>query len=219
MFNQDTVAQMAPQITPKLLSLFMSEHSEGNLGAELINLFKHWCNFEACRSIFVESLVPFAIEIVHNYFKNTANEDNKDKQLTICNISESLSSSIDSSNEKTKKIESQQESQVNNVVDAAIMHHVLDFLCILLKKTDKNRSPQEFKRIIGVFPQLLHFVHKSDDMFLLLNGTTTLKNFIFNGAEEIMEICETEKIIEVAKKLLQPTTNEQAALCLGNLVI
>jgi len=64
MFNQDTVAQMAPQITPKLLSLFMTEHSEGNLGTELINLFKHWCLFEACRTIFVESLVPFVMEIV-----------------------------------------------------------------------------------------------------------------------------------------------------------
>jgi len=78
------------------------------------------------------------------------------------------------------------------VVDAAIMHHVLDFLCILLKMTNKEKSLDEFKRIIAVFPRLLHFVLKSEDMFLLLNGTTTIKNFVFIGADEIMEICETE---------------------------
>jgi uncharacterized protein related to proFAR isomerase len=41
--NQATVSQMAPKITPKLLSIFKAEHSEGNLGQELINLFKQWC--------------------------------------------------------------------------------------------------------------------------------------------------------------------------------
>lgn len=38
--NQETVSKMAPKITPKLLLIFKSEHSEGNLGQELINLFK-----------------------------------------------------------------------------------------------------------------------------------------------------------------------------------
>ena len=42
-FNQATVSIMAPQITPKLLSIFKDEHSESNLGAELTNLFKQWC--------------------------------------------------------------------------------------------------------------------------------------------------------------------------------
>jgi len=45
-------------------------------------------------------------------------------------------------------------------------------------------------------------------MFLLLHGTTALKNFIFLGNEEILEICEPSKVVEVAKRLLQPTTNE-----------
>jgi hypothetical protein len=30
--NQETVSQMAPLITPKLLAIFKTEHSEGNLG-------------------------------------------------------------------------------------------------------------------------------------------------------------------------------------------
>lgn len=38
--NQETVSKMAPKITPKLLKIFKVEHSEGNLGQELINLFK-----------------------------------------------------------------------------------------------------------------------------------------------------------------------------------
>lgn len=56
-------------------------------------------------------------------------------------------------------------------------------------------------------------------MFLLLHGTTALKNFIFVGHTEILKIVDAAKIIEVSKKLLSPLTNEQAAMCLGNLII
>ena len=56
-------------------------------------------------------------------------------------------------------------------------------------------------------------------MFLLLHGTAALKNFIFLGHKDILKICKAEQIIEVAKKLLSPQTNEQAAMCLGNLII
>lgn len=42
-FNEETVAQMAPKITPNLLKIFKAEHNEGSLGQELVNLFKHWC--------------------------------------------------------------------------------------------------------------------------------------------------------------------------------
>ena len=30
--NEETVSKMAPKITPKLLSIFKAEHSEGSLG-------------------------------------------------------------------------------------------------------------------------------------------------------------------------------------------
>jgi len=56
-------------------------------------------------------------------------------------------------------------------------------------------------------------------MFLLLHGTTALKNFIFVGHAEILKIVDAAKIIEVSKKLLSPLTNEQAAMCLCNLII
>ena len=39
-----------------------------------------------------------------------------------------------------------------SVVDSTILMHVLDLLCTLLKKTDKNTHPEEFKKIIAVFP-------------------------------------------------------------------
>ena len=41
--NEITVSQMAPKITPHLLRIFKNEHSQGNLGQELLNLFKQWC--------------------------------------------------------------------------------------------------------------------------------------------------------------------------------
>ena len=56
-------------------------------------------------------------------------------------------------------------------------------------------------------------------MFLLLHGTTSLKNFIFVGHQEILLLVKTEEIVKVAQHLLSPQTNEQAAICLGNLII
>ena len=95
---------------------------------------------------------------------------------------------------------------------------MLDLLCTLLKKTKEKKS-EDFEKITDVFPKLLEYVHKSEDMFLLLHGTTALKTFIHLGHQEIKKKVQPKDVIEVAKKLLQPTTNEQAALCLGNFVI
>ena len=91
-----------------------------------------------------------------------------------------------------------------SVVDSTILQLVLDLLCTLLKRTDREKHPEEFGKIIGVFPQLLNFVKKSEDMFLLLHGTTAIKNFIFVGHVEILKITDADQIIAVAKKLLSP---------------
>lgn len=45
-------------------------------------------------------------------------------------------------------------------------------------------------------------------MFMLMQGTTTLKTFIHFAASEIKEVSTPEKIIQVAKRLLDPKTNE-----------
>ena len=68
-------------------------------------------------------------------------------------------------------------------------------------------------------PSLLEYMLESDDMFLLLQGTITLKTFISIASEECLKVVSREEIIKVTKKLLDPKTNEQAAICLGNLVI
>ena len=102
------------------------------------------------------------------------------------------------------------------MVDASILSHVLDLLCSLLKnsKTDEDRV-----KIVKTFPDLLKYVEKSDDMFLLLNGTQTMKTFIHLAHKQVLEVSTPEQIIAVCKKLLSPETNEQSALMLGNLVI
>ena len=74
--NEQLVAQMSPKVTPKLLDLFKNHHSEGDLGTELVNLFKKWCNFSECREIFVQTFIPFIMEIVEQYYVNTPNVDN-----------------------------------------------------------------------------------------------------------------------------------------------
>ena len=58
---------------------------------------------------------------------------------------------------------------------------MLDLLTTLLKKTDREKYPEDFTKIVAVFPQLMGFVKKSEDVFLLLHGTTALKNFVFLG--------------------------------------
>ena len=76
------------------------------------------------------------MQIVEQYNSSTPNEDNKDKQLTLGNstgTSENLSgTSLDSSNEKLKLT---QPEKVVSVVDASILMHVLEFVCVLLKNT------------------------------------------------------------------------------------
>jgi len=62
----------------------------------------------------------------------------------------SESSSIDSSSEKLKP--NSLDGKVLSVVDSTILQHVLDLLCTLLKNTDKELFPNEFKKIIAVFP-------------------------------------------------------------------
>lgn len=79
--NEDIVAQMAPKITPKLLKFFRNYHNEGALASELLNLFKIWCNYDTCRDIFVNTFIPFIMEIIDNYYQNTPNVDNKDQML------------------------------------------------------------------------------------------------------------------------------------------
>lgn len=94
----------------------------------------------------------------------------------------------------------------------------MDLLSTLLKRT-KDKSSPEFSKIMDLFPKLLEYVNKSDDMFLLLNGTSTLRTFINMGHQEILKRVTAKEIIDVAKKLLQPSTNENSAICLGNYVI
>ena len=74
---------MSPRVTPKLLDLFKNYHMEGDLGTELVNLFKKWCNFSECREIFVETFVPFIMEIVEQYYVNTPNIENNRKAPSL----------------------------------------------------------------------------------------------------------------------------------------
>eukprot|EP00347_Sterkiella_histriomuscorum_P024270 403331713 len=202
--NEEIVAQMAPKITPKLLKFFKNYHSEGALANELLNLFKIWCNYDACRDIFVNTFIPFIMEIIDNYYQSTPNIENKDSMLVPQNL-------VDLSADKSQS--NNADGKVMNIVDSTILQHVIDLLCTLLRKT-KDKDSTDFQKITDVFPKLLDYVNKSEDMFLLLHGTAALKTFIHLGSQEILKKTQPKEIIEVAKKLLSPTTNEQAALFL-----
>lgn len=111
--NEQTVSQMAPKITPKLLLIFKNEHSQGNLGQELLNLFKQWCQYDDCRDIFINTFVPFIMEIIECYYSQTPNDENKDIILK-----ESLSSSLDSSNDQNSQ---NLDQKIISVVDSTIL--------------------------------------------------------------------------------------------------
>lgn len=199
---------MAPKITPKLLKFFRNYHSEGALAQELLNLFKIWCDYESCRDIFINTFIPFIMEIIDNYYTYTANSENKDQMLLPQNP-------VDLSADKSSTTE---QRPFQNIVDSSILSHVIDLLCSLLKKT-KDHQSADFTKIIEQFPKLLDYVNRSEDVFLLLHGTSALRTFIHLGHQEILKIVPPKDMIDVAKKLLSPTTNEQAAMCLGNYVI
>ena len=65
----------------------------------------------------------------------------------------------------------------------------MDLLCNMLKnaKSDEHRT-----KIVEVFPKILKYVEASEDMFLLLNGTQTLKTFIHLAHKPVIKICTPE---------------------------
>lgn len=60
---------------------------------------------------------------------------------------------------------------------------------------------------------------ESDDTYLLLHTTSTLRTFIAVSYAQIKELGITDKVLDVAKKLLDPKTNESTAVYLGNFII
>lgn len=75
------------------------------------------------------------------------------------------------------------------MVDASILTHVIDLLNNILKFAN---SEEERTSIATVFPKLLQYTEKTDDMFLLLNGTQALKQFIYLASKEVVKVCQPE---------------------------
>jgi hypothetical protein len=112
------VTQVAHLVTPKLLDLFANHHSDCSLGNELIALFKIWCRFEQCQPMFVETFIPFILEIVGKYFNQTQGNNPS----------------------ATEQIETQ-------VIDSLLLKHCLDLLCNILKNVKDADSKQKVVKI------------------------------------------------------------------------
>jgi hypothetical protein len=78
---------MTPKVLPRLLSIFNMYHSESSVGNDLVHLFKLWCNYQECRQIFIDTFIPFIMDIVDKYYQNTPNIDNKSATLCPSNLS------------------------------------------------------------------------------------------------------------------------------------
>jgi hypothetical protein len=118
---------------------------------------------------------------------------------------------------KMKKNEFRALENADKMLDSSILQHSLDILSRLLKKTDPES--QEHNAVIDIFPILLQIALESQDIYLLLHTTSTLRTFIAVSHEKIKERKVTKKILEVAKKMLLPETPESTAVFLGNFII
>lgn len=118
---------------------------------------------------------------------------------------------------KLKKNEFRALENADKMLDSSILQHSLDILSRLLKKTDPGS--QEHSAVIDIFPILLQIALESNDIYLLLHTTSTLRTFIAVSHEKIKERKVTKKILEVAKKMLLPETPESTAVFLGNFII
>jgi len=69
--DEESVSEIAHRVTPKMLTLFNQHHSDGNIGNELITLFKVWCKYDKCRNILIETFIPFIQNIILKYYNQT----------------------------------------------------------------------------------------------------------------------------------------------------
>lgn len=112
------------------------------------------------------------------------------------------------------------------IVDSSILQHVLEIINIIVrenfKEKEKGIEPPAgvMDHIMGVFKQLLSMLTKSDDLFLLQYGTTSLKTFACFASKDILaREGLVSDLLSVTKRLLLPTTIEASAGHLGNLII
>lgn len=201
--DEEAVAKIAHESVSTLLRLFEYYHDERIIGPDLLEIFKMWTNYEKCKSIFCKNYTPFALKIVKNYFYMTNTKRNTEMG------GEDVA--------KTKKNEFRALENADKLLDSSILQHSLDILCRLLKKTDPET--EEHAALIDIFPILLQISLESEDVYLLLHTTSTLRTFIAVSHEKIQERKVTKKILEVAKKMLKPETNESTAVFLGNFII
>jgi len=169
--DEVAVASIAHESAPHLLKLFEFYHDKPLIGADLLDIFKMWTNYEKCKEIFCNNFTPFALKIVKNYFYMT----NTNKTTDV------------SSDEHAKKQKDAFRALENadNMLDSSILQHSLDILCRLLKKTDSD-SP-EHNAVIDIFPILLQIALESQDLYLLLHTTSCLRTFIAISHEKIKE--------------------------------
>lgn len=106
------------------------------------------------------------MEILEQYYQSTPNCENKTSSMSLADGLANLALQEECKGEKGNQ--APDNNQVITVVDASILSHVLDLLCSLLKN---SKSEEDRAKIVTVFPDILKYVEKSDDMFLLLNGT------------------------------------------------
>jgi hypothetical protein len=201
--DEEAVAFIAHESAPHLLKLFEYYHDQSSVGADLLDIFKMWTNYEKCKTIFCNNYTPFALKIVKNYFHMTNTKSKTDV----------------SSNDHAKKQKDAFRALENadTILDSSILQHSLDILSRLLKKTDPESD--EHSAVIDIFPILLQIALESEDLYLLMHTTSTLRTFIAISHEKIKDRKVTKKILEVAKKMLLPETNEATAVFLGNFII
>jgi hypothetical protein len=82
------------------------------------------------------------------------------------------------------------------LLDSSILQHVLDILCLMLKKTPETHH--QYQRLLDVMPLLIDVGLDSDDTYLLLYATSCMRTFISIAYKHILQRGYQDRIILMA---------------------
>lgn len=172
------------------LKLFSKYYGEGSLNTKIIAVIRFWCDLKSSLSYLLDAFLPFVCGLLNAYPSNP-----KEKSASFSS---------------TSTMGSQMESLL-------ILPNSLEIMTMFLKKS--NSGSKERDRLMDLFEPLLELLDRTEDISILLQGTTCLRAFCGYAADEILKRAIEEKVVETAVSLLNPLKNEAGALSLGYLIV
>jgi len=172
------------------LKLFSKYYGEGSIMSKIVAIIRIWCDLNKCMGSLLDTFLPFIMNLFATY--------------------PAVSKEKPNSASSTSTIGSQVESLL-------ILPSSLELTTLFLKKSSAESNERE--RLMDIVEPLLDLLGRTEDISLLLQGTSCLRAFCGYTANEVVKRGLEEKVVETVASLLNPAKNEAGALGLGYLVI